>query len=212
MADVEDEVAAYHRWLGAVSSNSFLDPDGKHLARSLSLGRLEGRGQGAGRRGGAEYQVPDNRQVKLILKWRQVANAEAQLQRMRRIYLMRIQEFSDRSPTKILSIAVIHVTTSQVEGSGKGSERFQAELCKVQQLCEVLWPRSKNVSGMFIIKFIREKQGKVRDGQRRAEQEMVAQEVAMKELEEKTKWSQMILEVRLHNVMLHPGNYNSRLS
>ena len=97
MAEVEDEVAAYHRWLGAVSSNSFLDPDGEQLARSLSLGRSGGREQWAGRRGGAEYQVPDNKQVELILKWRKVATAEAQLQRMRRIYQMRIQEFSDRS-------------------------------------------------------------------------------------------------------------------
>ena len=97
MTEVEDEVAAYHRWLGAVSSNSFLDPDGEQLARSLSLGRSGGREQWAGRRGGAEYQVPDNKQVELILKWRKVATAEAQLQRMRRIYQMRIQEFSDRS-------------------------------------------------------------------------------------------------------------------
>ena len=57
---------------------------------------------------------------------------------------------------------------------------------------------------IVFIKFIREKQGKVRDGQRRAEQEMVAQEVAKKELEEKIKWSQMILEVRLHNRNLAP--------
>ena len=90
--------------------------------------------------------------------------------------------------------------SSQVEGSGKGSEGFQAELCKVQQLCEVLCPRSKDLFSIYIIKFIREKQGKVRDGQRRAEQEMVAQEVAKKELEEKTKWFQMIMEVRLHNL------------
>ena len=53
---------------------------------------------------------------------------------------------------------------------------------------------------LVFIKFIREKRGKVRDGQRRAEQEMVAQEVAKKELEEKIKWFQMILEVRLHNL------------
>ena len=88
--------------------------------------------------------------------------------------------------------------SSQVEGSGKGSEGFQAELCKIQQLCEVLCPKVKIY--IVFIKFIREKQGKVRDGQRRAEQEMVAQEVAKKELEEKIKWFQMILEVRLHNL------------
>ena len=118
MADVEDEVAAYHRWLGAVSSNSFLDPDGEQLARSLSLSRLRGREQGAGRRGGAEVQVPDNKQVELILKWRKVATAEAQLQRMRRIYLMRIQEFSDRSPNKILPTSVIHVITGGGQWKG----------------------------------------------------------------------------------------------
>ena len=118
MAEVEDEVAAYHRWLGAVSSNSFLDPDGEQLARSLSLGRSGGREQGAGRRGGAEYQVPDNKQVELILKWRKVATAEAQLQRMRRIYQMRIQEFSDRSPNRILPTSVIHVITGGGQWKG----------------------------------------------------------------------------------------------
>ena len=118
MAEVEDEVAAYHRWLGAVSSNSFLDPDGEQLARSLSLSRSGGREQEAGRRGGAEYQVPDNKQVELILKWRKVATAEAQLQRMRRIYQMRIQEFSDRSPNGILPTSVIHVITGGGQWKG----------------------------------------------------------------------------------------------
>ena len=66
----------------------------------------------------------------------------------------------------------------------------------------MLCPKSKDLfSSIYIIKFIREKQGKVRDGQRRAEQEMVAQEVAKKELEEKIKWFQMIMEVRLHNLV-----------
>ena len=41
-------------------------------------------------------KVPDNREVELIVKWKEVFTADTELQRMRELYKSKIQEFTKR--------------------------------------------------------------------------------------------------------------------
>ena len=99
-----DDISAYFEWKNNVEKNEL--PGTEHenetvteLSRKLSVSTIVS-GDGTKSRmvttGEAKHKMPINRQVELILKWKEVDNADEDLQKTRNLYEKKMVEFDER--------------------------------------------------------------------------------------------------------------------
>ena len=108
---VNDDISNYHKWRNIVANNQFLaefssnkrltsnpTKDAKLLARRLSkVPAIVGDTSVASDAyDNGQFKVPDNREVELIVKWREVTSADTELHKIRAVHKKMIDQFAER--------------------------------------------------------------------------------------------------------------------
>lgn len=101
-----DDISAYFEWKNNVEKNELPGPEHENetvteLSRRLSVSTIvSGIGDVAKSRmvtcGDPKHKMPINRQVELILKWKEVDTADEDLQKTRNLYEKKMVEFDER--------------------------------------------------------------------------------------------------------------------
>ena len=99
-----DDISAYFEWKNNVEKNELPGTENENetvteLSRKLSISTIVS-GDGARTRmasaGEPKQKMPINRQVELILKWKEVDTADEDLQKTRNLYEKKMVEFDER--------------------------------------------------------------------------------------------------------------------
>ena len=109
---VNDDISNYHKWQSIVANNQFLadigsnkkqtsnpTKDAKLLSRRLSKVPAIVAGNSVAIMEPSDtrqYKVPDNREVELIVKWREVTSADTELHKIRAVHKKMIEQYAER--------------------------------------------------------------------------------------------------------------------